>query len=575
MEIELKHIHKHFGPVHANNDINVTFGEGRIIGILGENGAGKSTLMKILSGFQPASSGEIWIDGRHVDYTGPLAAISHGIGMLQQDPLDVGAFTVLENFMYGQESVVEFNRPKRKVDTSKLALLALLGLLVLYMVAYGVRVIWQRLTDYPRHRSKSQLTDLSSRFGFSLDPETPIEFLSIAQRQQLEIIRLLALGVNTLILDEPTTGISAEQKTILFKSLKRLASTDSKTVLLVSHKLEDVIALCDEVIVLRAGELVGSMDIPTGAETMDSSQVGAIKSQLVTLMFGQELAPETRDDVPIGEPVFVVDKINLQNARLQINDLSLQVRAGEVIGLAGLDGSGQGLFMRGIVGLVNAESGKVSANGKSIVKQASAKQRSFAGRYVLLLRRLWELLTQSGGAVYRQFLRQGVVFGAAGRLEEGLIAGLTLTEHIALVADNKAMIDWKAAQKHTHHQIERYKVRGRATDTIEQLSGGNQQRTLMGLLPEDATLLVLEQPTRGLDVESARWIWHNLLSRRENGTAIIFSSAELDELVTYSDRILVFYAGRVHEVTDVKHTSIDELGHLIGGEFGRKEVVDA
>ncbi len=506
MEIELKHIHKHFGPVHANNDISVTFGAGRIIGILGENGAGKSTLMKILSGFQPASSGEIWIDGRHVDYTGPLAAIRHGIGMLQQDPLDVGAFTVLENFIYGSPGGIHLGRA------------------------------------HARHT----LTDLSSRFGFSLDPETPNEFLSIAQRQQLEIIRLLALGVNTLILDEPTTGISAEQKMILFESLKRLATSDSKTVLLVSHKLEDVIALCDEVIVLRAGELVGGMDIPAGAESMDSAQVSAIKSQLVTQMFGQELAPETRDDLPLGEPVFVVDAITLHNARLQINDLSLQVRAGEVIGLAGLDGSGQGLFMRGIVGLDKVEAGRVSVNGRDLTHRP-----------------------------YRAFLDNGVVFGAAGRLEEGLIAGLTLTEHIALVADNNAMIDWQAAQKHTNSQIERYKVRGRATDTIEQLSGGNQQRMLMGLLPANATLLVLEQPTRGLDVESARWIWHNLLSRRENATAIIFSSAELDELVTYSDRILVFYAGRVHEVVDVKHTTIDELGHLIGGEFGRKAVAGA
>ena len=171
------------------------------------------------------------------------------------------------------------------------------------------------------------------------------------------------------------------------------------------------------------------------------------------------------------------------------------------------------------------------------------------------------------GKSYRDFLNKDVVFGAAGRLEEGLVAGLTLTEHMALVMDNAPVIKWNAAKHRMTQQIDHYAIRGRATDNIEQLSGGNQQRVLMALLPDAPSLLVLEQPTRGLDVESANWIWQQLLARRDGGTAIIFSSAELEELVTYSDRILVFYAGRIHEVTDVANVSIDALGHMIGGEF--------
>ena len=174
-----------FGAIHANNDINVRFSHGRIVGILGENGAGKSTLMKILSGFQPADQGDILIDDRRIDYKGPTAAIANGIGMLQQDPLDVGAFTVLENFIYG--------------------------------VAEGLTL--------QRAGAEAQLGELTARFGFELDPHQPIDNLLIAQRQQLEIIRLLALGVETLILDEPTTGISAEQKDILFDALRKLART--------------------------------------------------------------------------------------------------------------------------------------------------------------------------------------------------------------------------------------------------------------------------------------------------------------------------------------------------------------
>jgi simple sugar transport system ATP-binding protein len=221
-ENRLKGIHKRFGPVHANNDINVTFSAGRIVGVLGENGAGKSTLMKILSGFQPADEGEIWVDGAPVKYDGPQAAIAHGVGMLQQDPLDVGAFNVLENFTYGGGGGFFLN--KRRIH--------------------------------------QQFQDVCQRLRFELDPESPIEQLTVAQRQQLEIVRLLAKGINTLILDEPTTGISADQKDLLFDTLRSLARTDGMIVLLVSHKLEDVIALCDEIVVLRAGNLVGALDMP-------------------------------------------------------------------------------------------------------------------------------------------------------------------------------------------------------------------------------------------------------------------------------------------------------------------------
>ncbi len=492
MDIELRHIHKHFGPVHANNDVNLTFHGGRIYGILGENGAGKSTLMKILSGFQSASSGEILIKGRHVDYRGPQAAIRHGIGMLQQDPLDVPAFTVLENFIYGQPGGV----------------------------------------GRSRKAAEAKLAESSQRFGFELDPDTPIAQLSIGQRQQLEIVRLLALGVTTLILDEPTTGISAEQKTILFDALRQLASRDGMLVLLVSHKLEDVIALCDEVAVLRAGRLVGTLLMP------------ATTAQLVKLMFGQDLAPQTRDGVDLhgAQEVLALEHVHLHDRRVAVEDFVLRICAGEVIGVAGLDGSGQETTMRACVGLKRCDRGRVLLCGQDMT-----------------------------GKSYRQFLRAGVVFGAAGRLEEGLIAGLTLTEHVALATEDGALVDWKRARQHTEQQLKLYDVRGWPDNRIDQLSGGNQQRMLMALMPGLPRLMVLEQPTRGLDVDSARWIWQQLLERRANGTAIIFSSPDLDELVTYSDRILVFYTGRVFEIPDARQTTIDELGRLIGGRFEERE----
>lgn len=486
MDIELRHIHKRFGPVHANNDINLLFKGGYIVGVLGENGAGKSTLMKILSGFQAPDEGEIILGGRLAAYHGPQAAIRHGIGMLQQDPLDVPAFTVIENFIYGQRG---FLLLRRKV-------------------------------------AEKRLEALTARFGFELEPDTPISQLSIAQRQQLEIVRLLELGVKALILDEPTTGISAEQKDLLFEALRELAVRDGMTVLLVSHKLEDVIALCDEVVVLRGGKVVGAAQMPTTT------------TQLVNLMFGHALDAQPRPSVTLGSPVLALESISIHNKRLRVDYHSTVIRAGEVVGMAGLDGSGQELVMRALVGLEKLHHGVVRVAGVNMT-----------------------------GRPYREFLHAGVAFGAAGRIEEGLIAGLTLTEHVALVTEFDALVNWNKARAHTEQQIKHYDVRGTADNQIEALSGGNQQRVLMALLPEKPLALVLEQPTRGLDVDSSRWIWEQLLARRESGTAIVFSSPDLDELVTYSDRIFVFYSGHINEVPDVSSITIDTLGHLIGGEF--------
>lgn len=511
MKIELRHIHKRFGPIHANNDINLTFHSGEITGILGENGAGKSTLMKILSGFQPMDSGEIWLDDRRVDYAGPQAAIAHKIGMLQQDPLDIGAFTVLENFLYGQPA----------------------GFLP------------------GRQAGRKRLMEISQRFGFQLDPDMLVAHLTIGQRQQLEIVRLLALGVRTLILDEPTTGISAEQKAVLFKTLRELAAQEQMSILLVSHKLEDVIALCDSVAVLRAGQLVGTRAMP------------ATTGELVSLMFGQELQPLKREIREQGAAPTVISlrDVTLRDKRLVVERLSLDLRAGEVVGLAGLDGSGQELLLRACVGLETPSSGEIILNGE-VVFSAKAGNDSLlaASRGVIV-----KLLRSSGGA-YRRFLRCGVAFGAAGRLEEGLISGLNLTEHMALVTEQGALVDWRRAREVTRANLELYDVRGQPESLVETLSGGNQQRVLMALMPEKPLLMVLENPTRGLDVDSARWIWEQLLLRRRQGTAILFSSPDLDELVSYSDRILVFYAGHVFEVADARQTTIDELGQLIGGQ---------
>jgi general nucleoside transport system ATP-binding protein len=486
MQIEVHQLSKRFGSLYANRDINLTFPGGKIIGILGENGAGKSTLMKILAGYQPPFSGEIHLDGRRVNYRTVGEALTLGIGMLQQDPLDVPAFTALENFLYGGKPM-------------------------------------------SRRAARQQFLSYTQRFGFEINPDA--RDLSIAQRQQLEIIRLLALGVRCLILDEPTTGISTEQKQTLFEALRRLAHEEGMTILLVSHKLEDVIALCDSVAVLRSGRVVGTRDMPATAD------------DLVRMMFERYTPPRrpAASIVKFSQPVLSLRNATLANERITIGRLNFELYPGEIIGLAGLEGSGQELLLRAAAGLTRLEQGEVVVNGKPMTPRH-----------------------------YRDYLENGVAFAPAGRLEEGLLAGLTLTEHRALAASRRSAnglrLRWQEARQQTEQAINQYQVRGKPESRVETLSGGNQQRLLLSLLPADARVLILEQPTRGLDVDSARWIWQQLLARREQGAAILFSSAELEEILMYSDRVLAFFAGQVTEFRDIERLSSDELGYAIGGK---------
>jgi simple sugar transport system ATP-binding protein len=485
MHIRLDHITKTFGKLRANDDISLSLAEGTIYAVLGENGAGKSTLMKILSGYQPADSGLIALDGTPTTFGSPADALRCGIGMLHQDPLDVAVLTVLENFMLG--------RPDGLIPDRKGARAALL--------------------------------DQCQRLGFALTPDAYIDSLTIGERQQLEIVRLLSLGAKVIILDEPTTGISTEQKDMLFGALKRLAKRQKMTVILVSHKLEDVEMLCDQVVVLRQGQVVGEKALPCPI------------SDLVALMFGQAIDRTPRPSMQGSAVTLALTGLSVQGRRLTVRNVDLAVHAGEVIGLAGLDGSGQDALLRAIAGLQPTTSGRVVLAGHDLT-----------------------------GAAYHARAAAGIAFAPAGRLEEGLVQGLTLAEHFALTSHGGAWIDWRKVNTQTMTQITHYNIRGAAENQIQTLSGGNQQRTLIALLPDHLKLLLLEDPTRGLDVESTRWVWSQLLDRRKNGTAILFTSPDLDEIIEYSDRVMVFFGGQVTMVDDPTHMSVAQLGSLIGGK---------
>ncbi|MFN2233202.1 MAG: ABC transporter ATP-binding protein [Anaerolineales bacterium] len=486
MRVEIKDIRKYFGPVKANDGITLALEEGHIYGLLGENGAGKSTLMKILSGYQPPDSGEILLDGEPHTFDSPKSALISGVGMLYQEPHDMPPFHIVDNYLLGRDKKVRLN----------------------YRAA------------------EAELKELSARYGFDIDLQARVDSLSLGERQQLELVRLLAGGAELLILDEPTTGISAEQKDVLFDSMRKLAHEEGKILVLVSHKLEEVQELCNHAFILRRGKYVGELDVPCSTH------------DLVKLMFG-EVPPRTeRPSFKLGQTMLDVRDVTISTYRLTVRNLNLKVQSGEVFGLAGLEGSGQHLLMHACAGLVRSERGQIFLDGEDITNWSYHKTRL-----------------------------EDVAYIAAGRLEEGLVSGLSLTEHMVLAQKKHSFfVDWADSEKVTKQRIKQYQIVGRPDSTADELSGGNQQRLLFGLLWEKLKLILMEHPTRGLDVRSTNYIWNLLHQRRQDGTAILFISPDLDEIIERSDRIAVFSGGVMSRIVDAKTTSVDELGYLIGGQ---------
>lgn len=484
MNVELKDIHKTFGAVHANVGINLCIPAGTIQGLLGENGAGKSTLMKILSGFIRADQGEILLDGSPVSIHSPADAIRHGVGMLHQDPLDFPPMRVIDNFVLGRQG----------------------GLLT------------------GEAKAQREFKELADKFSFSLDADSYVDSLTVGERQQLEILRLIWLGARVLIFDEPTTGISAAQKDKLFAALRLLAD-QGKTILFVSHKLDDVEGLCNRVAVLRQGSLIGETQAPYTT------------SKLVEMMFGKTITIGEHTPCVKDELVLSLRDISVEDYRLKIRGVSWDTHAGEIIGLAGMEGSGQGLFLRALAGLVRTVSGQIFVDGHELT-----------------------------GRSYITFKKHGIAFLPAARLEEGMVPGMTLTEHFILAEGVEGFfINWDKGQELAKRRIQEYNVRGTPTSPVESLSGGNQQRALLALLRVPLSLLLLEHPTRGLDIDSTIYIWNKLKERCQMGTSILFISSDLEEILQYSDRVLVFFSGKVTPPLEATSLTTEKLGELIGG----------
>jgi ABC-type uncharacterized transport system ATPase subunit len=486
MRVELVEIHKHYGSVKANDGVGLTLEPGEIHGILGENGAGKSTLMKILSGFAAMTSGAIILNGRPAAYRNPAEAARRGIGMLYQDPLDFLQLSVLENFMLGHTGSLRLHR----------------------------KLI------------RPHFISLSESFHFHLNPDAAVKSLTVGERQQLELLRLLALGVEVLLLDEPTTGISAEQKEVLYAALRRLGA-DGKSVVLVSHKLEDVEALCDRVTVLRGGRVSGTMLRPFDTQG------------LLAMMFGRPPAmPPRLVHIP-GQEVLRLDRVSAQGGRAGLRECTARIHENEVVGLAGLEGSGQEAFLRAAAGITPPAWGSVYLCGRDML-----------------------------GGDYHEFRRRGVVFVPAARLEEALIPGLSIADHLALQADPSTFRLQRAAAVQTASaKITDFHIKGRPETLVDELSGGNQQRLLLSFMPPNPRLLLMENPTRGLDVESVNWVWQYIRRYLQRGTGVVFYSAELDEILMVADRILVFFNGQIIKDVAASETDVHDLGRAVAGKL--------
>lgn len=479
--LELIDIAKNFGPLRALDGVSLSARAGSIHGLIGENGAGKSTLMKVLTGFVRGSGGEIRLRGHHIHPAGPREALAMGIGMLYQEPLDFPQLTVLENFLAGKKTFAPAEA---------------------------------------RHR----LLALCEDFGFHLKPELLVRDLTVGQRQQLELLRLIDGGVEVLILDEPTTGISPAQQELLFAALQRL-KVKGATILLVSHKLSEIENLCDAVTVLRHGRVTAQRLRPFD------------RDDLLQAMF--EVLPEriaTPTAVGRNTPLLALQAAAGGSGRAALRPVTLTIGGGEIVGLAGIEGSGQGTLLKLACGLMPPSSGEVAILGTAKTTVSSSA------------------------------LAPGAVFLPADRLAEGLFPSMTLREHHLLAGTGPVLLSAASGLAATRQAIDRYGIKGEPQQPVEALSGGNQQRLLLSLIAPETQLICLENPTRGLDVQSAAATWERLRGFAGKGAAIVFASPDLEELLAQASRILVFFDGRVVLDTPTVATSHQQLSRAIIGE---------
>jgi ABC-type uncharacterized transport system ATPase subunit len=491
--IEMRGITKRFGAVTANNDIHLTIPANTIHAIVGENGAGKSTIMKILYGFYTADEGEIWVDGQPRAIRNPHDALKLGVGMVHQHFMLVPPMTVLENIVLGAEpgNAVKLDFKKAEADISRLA----------------------------------------QDFGFHLNLHAKVEDLSVGQQQRIEVLKALYRGARILILDEPTAVLTPQEVEEFFKILRSMRE-QGKTIIIITHKLNEVLALSDNVTVMRDGKVVGER--PT-------SQTNA--AELARLMVGREVL--LRVEKETAQPQGVVLSVKNLMLGTALNDLSFEVRAGEIVGIAGVEGNGQTELIEVLAGLQHAASGNLELQGRDISRLSA------------------RALKEAGIAhIPEDRHRRGLLLDF--NLADNTILG---THYRAPAAAASGLLNDTAIREKAARLIRDFDVRPpNAALPARALSGGNQQKLIIGrefdLQPK---LLLVSQPTRGVDIGAIEFIHRKLIGLRDAGAAILLVSAELEEVLSLADRVLVMYQGRIVGAVDPQQVKQEELGLLMTG----------
>ncbi|MFQ1001700.1 ABC transporter ATP-binding protein [Modestobacter sp. SSW1-42] len=497
LAVELRGITKRFPGVVANKDIELRVARGEVHAIVGENGAGKSTLMKTLYGMHRPDEGEILIDGRPVTFRSPADAIAAGIGMVHQHFMLADNFTVLENVVLGSE-------PTK-----------------------GGRL--------DRAEGRRRIRDISDRYSLGLDPDTLVEDLGVGDRQRVEIAKVLYRGATTLILDEPTAVLVPQEVDELFGNLAEL-KREGLTVIFISHKLDEVRKVADSITVIRRGTTVGTADPATTSA-----------KQLAELMVGAELpTPQTRTSTVRDRPVLQLRGVTVSapGGRALVDDVSLTVREGEVVGIAGVEGNGQAELVDAIMGLRPLAAGSIVLGEDDIASWSTRRRRE-----------------EGLGFIPEDRHRQGMLLDAP--LWENRILG----HQTRPPAVKGPFIDRKGARADTARIMREYDVRAPGPDTAAvALSGGNQQKLIVGReMSASPRLLIAAHPTRGVDVGAQSVIWELLKDARAEGMGIVLVSADLDELIGLSDTLHVMLRGALVATLDPARLTPEELGsHMTG-----------
>ena len=478
MELELAGITKQFPGVLANDNVNLRVAEGEIVALLGENGAGKSTLMNILYGLYTPTSGEVRIDGETMNFTGPGDAIAAGIGMVHQHFMLVPVFTVAENVMLGNEPT-------------------------------------QRMGWLDLRRARKTVRDISGRYNLDVDPDAVIEDLPVGIQQRVEIIKVLARQASVLVFDEPTSVLTPTEVDGFIEIMNGLKA-DGKAIIFISHKLNEALELADRIVIMRRGKTVAEVE-PADVD----------EEKLAELMVGRPVdLVVDKDPAKPGEVVLSVENLVVFDDRDQrtVDGVSLEVRAGEIVGIAGVQGNGQTELVESITGMRPSLGGSVKLKGEDIT-------------------------TESVRAIHKR----SVAHVPEDRQRSGLVLSFTVTENIVLDSyyeepiSHGIRMDWPAAEAQAERLVEQYDVRTPSIDVaVSTLSGGNQQKVIVAReFDRDVTFVVASQPTRGIDVGSIEYIHSRIVEERDDGAAVLIVSSELEEIMALSDRIIVMFEGKV------------------------------